>query len=104
MEFHDAGHVPLPGRAASIGEADPGAESMIRVSLFALVTAVTAVTFVVPASAKSSHRAAVAHRGGRPLYDVVSRGPGAANGAVNSDDPSLTGGGSIGYNQMIYNW
>ena len=37
---------------------------------------------------------------GRALYNVApqSRTP------VNSDDPALTGGGSLGYNQNIYNW
>jgi len=77
---------------------------MIRISIFALVAAVAAVSLVVPASAKSSHIAMAAHHSGRPLYDAVPQGPGIINGAINSDDPSLTGGGSAGYNQMIYNW
>jgi hypothetical protein len=73
---------------------------MIRVSVFALVAAIAAVSLAVPASAESSHIATAAHHSGRPLYDVVPQG----QAAVNSDDPSLTGGGSTGYNQMIYNW
>jgi hypothetical protein len=72
---------------------------MIRVSVLALTAAIAAVSVVAPASAKSSHIPAAAHHSG-PLYDVVPQGL----GAVNSDDPSLTGGGSVGYNQMIYNW
>ena len=36
----------------------------------------------------------------RPLYNMA---PGSA--PVNGrDDPAFTGGGSLGYNQMIYNW
>jgi hypothetical protein len=77
---------------------------MIRVSVFALLAAIAAVSLAVPASAESSHIAAAAHHSGRPLYDVVPHGQAVVNGAVNSDDPSLTGGGSTGYNQMIYNW
>jgi hypothetical protein len=70
---------------------------MIRVSVFALVAAIAAVSLAVPASAAARHS-------GRPLYDVVPQGQAVVNGTVNSDDPSLTGGGSTGYNQMIYNW
>jgi len=66
---------------------------MIRISVFALVAVIAAVSLAVPASAAARHS-------GRPLYDVVPQG----QAAVNSDDPSLTGGGSTGYNQMIYNW
>jgi hypothetical protein len=83
---------------------------MIRVSVIALTVAIAAASLVVPASAKSSHPraspsyayAAAAHH--HPLYDVVPPGQGVIGGTVNSDDPSLTGGGSIGYNQNIYNW
>jgi hypothetical protein len=73
---------------------------MIRVSLFALTAAIAAASLVAPASAKPSH--IPAHRSG-PLYDVVPQGPGVVYGTPNSDDPSLTGGGSAGYNEMIYN-
>jgi len=39
-------------------------------------------------------------RHARPLYNMA---PGSA--LVNGrDDPAFTGGGSLGYNQMIYNW
>ncbi len=74
---------------------------MIPVSVFALTAAIAAVSLVVPAAAKSNHVPAAVHHSG-PLYDVVPQG--VVGGAVNSDDPSLTGGGSTGYNQMIYNW
>ena len=44
--------------------------------------------------------AKVAPRLARPLYNMA---PGSA--PVNGrDDPAFTGGGSLGYNQMIYNW
>jgi hypothetical protein len=72
---------------------------MIRVSVFALTAAIAAGGLAAPASAKSHHSPAAAHHSA-PLYDVVPQ----RQGAVNSDDPSLTGGGSAGYNQMIYNW
>ncbi len=74
---------------------------MIRVakitSISALVAAAAAAA--APAFAQGNHAKLVAHHTNRPLYDVAPRG-----GPVNSDDPSLTGGGSAGYNQMIYNW
>jgi hypothetical protein len=73
---------------------------MTRISLFALTTAIVAASLVAPASAKPSH-IPVHHSG--PLYDVVPQGPGAIYGTPSSDDPSLTGGGSAGYNEMIYN-
>ncbi len=38
----------------------------------------------------------------RPLYDSATIAPGPLGG--NSDSPAATGGGSIGYNQNIYNW
>jgi hypothetical protein len=76
---------------------------MIRVakiaSISALVAAALAAALAAPASAQGNHAKLVAHHTNRPLYDVAPRG-----GPVNSDDPSLTGGGSAGYNQMIYNW
>jgi hypothetical protein len=76
---------------------------MIRVSVFALTAAIAAASLVVPASAKSSQFPGAAHHSGPP-YDVIPQGAGAIRRAINSDDPSLTGGGSAGYNQMIYNW
>ena len=76
---------------------------MIRVSVIALTATIAAASLVMPASAKSSHSPsyvyAAAHH--RPLYDVVPPGQGVIGGTINSDDPSLTGGGSVGYNQLI---
>jgi hypothetical protein len=78
---------------------------MIRVAkLASLSVPVAAMALAIglsaPAAAASHHVKASAHKAGRPLYDIApqSRAP------VNSDDPSLTGGGSLGYNQNIYNW
>ncbi|HZC55552.1 MAG TPA: hypothetical protein VE396_05830 [Xanthobacteraceae bacterium] len=75
---------------------------MIRGSVFAslvvVAAAVAAVSFAAPASAASGHAKVVTHHTDRRLFDVVPQR------SVNSDDPSLTGGGSTGYNQMIYNW
>ncbi len=67
----------------------------------ALAGLALSIGVVAPASAAAHHVKASAHSVGRPaLYDIAPqrRTPG------NSDDPSLTGGGSIGYNQNIYNW
>jgi hypothetical protein len=79
---------------------------MIRVSTFTFAAALAAMSLAVPASAKPAHANVHAkvtvHHADRPLYDVAPQG--AVGRAVNSDDPSLTGGGSTGYNQMIYNW
>jgi hypothetical protein len=59
-----------------------------------------AISAVTPAAAATHYVKGAVHYAGRPLYNVApqSRAP------VNSDDPALTGGGSIGYNQNIYNW
>jgi hypothetical protein len=55
---------------------------------------------VSPSAAAPSHKAKVSVRHARPLYNMA---PGSA--PVNGrDDPAFTGGGSLGYNQMIYNW
>jgi hypothetical protein len=59
-----------------------------------------AMGLVAPASAQGSRAKLVAHHTNRPLYDVAPQ----RSAPVNSDDPSLTGGGSPGYNQNIYNW
>ncbi len=75
---------------------------MVRVSTFTFTAALAAMSLAVPASAKPAHAKITVHRADRPLYDVAPQG--AVGRAVNSDDPSLTGGGSTGYNQMIYNW
>lgn len=77
---------------------------MIRVAKFVsisvLVATALATGLVAPASAQGSHAKLAAHHTNRPLYDVAPQ----RSAPVNSDDPSLTGGGSTGYNQMIYNW
>jgi hypothetical protein len=85
---------------------------MIRVAKFAStvfpIAAVAGVALafglVAPAAAASRHSShnaqALAHHAARPIFDVAPQG----RAPVNSDDPSLTGGGSLGYNQNIYNW
>jgi len=76
---------------------------MTRLSSLALALTFAAVGIASPAAAQNMARSgakAAGHHIKGPLYDVVP--PGAPNGF--SDDPSRTGGGSIGYNQMIYNW
>jgi hypothetical protein len=67
----------------------------------AAVAAVALAVNVATSAAAATHSArAAGYHAGSPIYDVAA--PGRA--PVNSDDPSLTGGGSIGYNQNIYNW
>ena len=77
---------------------------MIRVakfvSLSVLVATALSMGAVASASAQGRPHKTGAHHTTRPLYDVAPQG----GTSVNSDDPSLTGGGSAGYNQMIYNW
>jgi hypothetical protein len=81
---------------------------MSRFSSLALVLTTLALSFAAaglasPAAAQSNTAwpdGKAAHYSNGALYDMVP--PSAPNGF--SDDPSRTGGGSIGYNQMIYNW
>lgn len=69
--------------------------------LAALAGMALSIGLAAPASAATHHAKASAHSVSRPaLYDVAPQ----RRAPVNSDDPSLTGGGSIGYNQNIYNW
>jgi hypothetical protein len=70
------------------------------VALLAAVAAVGLMTTPSFAQAAASHKARGSAQHARPLYNMV---PGGA--PVNGrDDPAFTGGGSLGYNQMIYNW
>jgi hypothetical protein len=87
-------------------------KKMIRVTKFAstvlpiaaaagvALAAALAVGIATPSAAATHHAKAPASHAGRPLYNVAPQG----RAPVNSDDPALTGGGSIGYNQNIYNW
>ena len=59
-----------------------------------------AISAATPAAAATHYAKATAYPAGGPLYNVAPQG----RAPINSDDPSLTGGGSIGYNQNIYNW
>lgn len=74
---------------------------MSRLSIVALIAAVAASGVVSPTLAQTrsaaSHAKAAARYHG--LYNVVP-----LDAPRNPDDPAATGGGSIGYNQMIYNW
>jgi hypothetical protein len=63
-----------------------------------LAAAILANTAII-ASAQTSHRRATHPRA---LYDRAMVAPGSFR--INSDSPAATGGGSIGYNQNIYNW
>lgn len=75
---------------------------MIRISKLAstvILTAAAVAAAAAPASAIASRGKGSMHQV-RPLYDVAPQ----SRAFINSDDPSLTGGGSAGYNQNIYNW
>jgi hypothetical protein len=86
--------------AGSVGSAGYQEKIMIRVSTFTFAAAIAAMSLAMPASAKPAHAKAMTHPTDQPLYDVIPQ----QQRSVNSDDPSLTGGGSAGYNAMIYNW
>jgi hypothetical protein len=79
---------------------------MIRISKSASTLAATVILATATIVAAAAPASAIATRGKasvhqtRPLYDMAPQG----RSFVNSDDPSLTGGGSLGYNQNIYNW
>ncbi len=66
----------------------------------AVAGAALAISAAMPAAAATHHAKATAYHAGGPLYNVAPQG----RAPINSDDPSLTGGGSIGYNHNIYNW
>jgi hypothetical protein len=59
-----------------------------------------AISAATPAAAATHYAKAAADHAGGVLYNVAPQG----RAGINSDDPSLTGGGSVGYNQNIYNW
>lgn len=78
--------------------------SSLAMVLTALTLTLTAAGIASPAMAQSNTAGpgdnAAGQYGKGVLYDVVP--PSAPSGL--SDDPASTGGGSIGYNQMIYKW
>jgi hypothetical protein len=53
---------------------------------------------VARAEAPVRHQRIVRHRGGMDAFAMEPRG------FRNSDDPTATGGGSIGYNENLYNY
>jgi hypothetical protein len=110
MEFIACGPVLLPGRAAWKCRVT-GEKNMTKFATLALVVAIAAAGMAgsamaqtggtSPSVAPAPHKAkASAQQRARPLYNMA---PGSA--PVNGrDDPVFTGGGSLGYNRMIYNW
>jgi hypothetical protein len=55
---------------------------------------------IVMASAATKSNKIAVHRSGPPAQSTVPRAPRFSN----PDSPAATGGGSLGYNQNIYNW
>jgi hypothetical protein len=86
-------------------------KAMTSVAKLALLAAFAAAGASAPAFAQSatkspavaataSHRPnGSAHHNGRLFDSAPQNAP-----ARDADAPSATGGGSIGYNQMLYNW
>jgi hypothetical protein len=91
----------LVGAAGSVETAGLQEKTMKFVTKFAsTVLPIAAVAAAALAVGAATPAAAAVHHASHSLYDVAPQG----RSAVNSDDPSLTGGGSAGYNQNIYNW
>jgi hypothetical protein len=103
MEFIAAGFVLLRyGRQGSIRFVNQE-KTMTSVSKLAFLAAIAVAGVTSPALAKSGanlHSAKVPARHSGRLFDMAPQ----SEPARNSDAPSATGGGSIGYNQMLYNW
>ncbi|HEX4411825.1 MAG TPA: hypothetical protein VH206_23880 [Xanthobacteraceae bacterium] len=78
---------------------------MIKITTLALATAFAAAAMAPSAMAQSAspkiaHKARAPHyESGRPLYNMA---PGTSS-PLGRDTPAGTGGGSTGYNQMLYN-
>jgi len=65
----------------------------------ALSAAIVLGAAAMASAATKSNKIAV-HRSGPPAQSTVPRTPRFSN----PDSPAATGGGSLGYNQNIYNW
>ena len=65
----------------------------------ALSAAIVLGAAAMASAATKSNKIAV-HRSGPPAQPTVPRTPRFSN----PDSPAATGGGSLGYNQNIYNW
>jgi hypothetical protein len=112
MEFPRLCFVLFHGwRAAALRRVHYGERTMIRISTLALAIAIVAP--IAPAAmaqtggspAVAAHKAKMPNKepkfeSRRPLYNMA---PGNAP-VLGRDDPAGTGGGSIGYNKMLYNW
>jgi hypothetical protein len=81
------------------------ATAVLVAAIAATMTAIASPSFAEtnagsPAVTATSHKVKASVQHARPLYNMA---PGSA--PVNGrDDPAFTGGGSLGYNQMIYSW
>jgi hypothetical protein len=112
MEFSRLGFVLVRGwRAAALCRGHHGERTMIRISTLALAIAFAVATAPVAMAQTGGSPAVAAHKAKmpnkeprfeswRPLYNMA---PGNAP-TLGRDDPAGTGGGSIGYNKMLYNW
>ncbi len=72
---------------------------MSMTTKIAFAAAIVLATATMAAAANKHGKGAARPR---VLYDWATVPPGSLGG--NSDSPAATGGGSIGYNQNLYNW
>jgi hypothetical protein len=72
---------------------------MINTSKLALVAAVALASIAPPALAHTVHRHHYAHRHVYSADAGYQANASVKPAAVDSDDPSLTGGGSLGFNK-----
>jgi hypothetical protein len=72
---------------------------MFTKTKLALCAAIVLSTAATASAATKSHKIAV-HRNGPHAQAIVPR----TRAFSNPNSPEATGGGSLGYNQRIYNW
>jgi hypothetical protein len=77
-----------------------GDSKMFSKTEIALSAAIVLSTALTASGATKHHDVTHVHH--RVLYNIVPDYNPQTH--LNSDDPALTGGGSLGYNQNIYNW
>ena len=72
---------------------------MLIKTRLALSAAIVLTTAATASAATKSHKIPV-HRNGAPAQAIVP----STRPYFNPNSPEATGGGSLGYNQNIYNW
>jgi hypothetical protein len=87
-----------------------GLKLALVAAIMAAATGSAGLAQAAPVAGKSHHNAVrhssrndIALRRGR-ILNYAPLAPAPAPQGLNPDGPALTGGGSLGYNQNIYNW